>query len=231
MRKANKKAGFTIIELMLAMVIFSLVLMGAMAGLVQIGRLYYRGITFARTQAINRAIVDEISQAVQFSKSPISLDTAATLSGPQIDIGQPYTTFFCIGPIRYSYAVDRKLTKNSDPGKKETWHAMWADEPSGGCSQLSGFADLTKEDPCNLPTDNCSNGRELLSENMRISKLNLSVGPDNRIFSIALSLAYGDDDLLQDVDGRLVCEGKANSASVGFCAISELETRAVRRVQ
>jgi len=223
----QREGGFTIVELMIATVIFSLVLMGAMAGLVQVGRLYYRGITFARTQEAARNVVDEVSHAIQFSKKNVLLSDIL-ISGPQIPLASNDTAFFCVGPIRYSYTIDRKLTLGFDLAKKEKEHVLWVDEPVGGCAEATSpvAADLASVNPCS--DGSCKNGRELLSENMRISRFNVIDNFDHT-YSINLSLAYGDDDLLSNIDNRLVCEN--SSISVQFCAISELSSTVLRRVQ
>lgn len=65
----HKQRGFTIIELMIATTVFSVVLLICSFAMLQIGRTYYKGITMARTQTASRSIMDEISQVIQFSGS------------------------------------------------------------------------------------------------------------------------------------------------------------------
>jgi len=110
-------------------------------------------------------------------------------------------------------------------------HVLWVDEPTAGCANatpLPGPADLNMPDPCGGDTPSCKNGRELLSENMRISKF-IITDNKNHTYTINLHLAYGDDDLLTTVNERQVC--KSSGFTVQFCAISELSTTVLRRVQ
>jgi prepilin-type N-terminal cleavage/methylation domain-containing protein len=66
MKRVNNK-GFTIIELLIATVIFSLILLVITGAIVQFGRIYYRGIVQSRTQERSRAITESIAKNLQFS--------------------------------------------------------------------------------------------------------------------------------------------------------------------
>src|SRR5437667_5654433 len=68
----QRTSGFTIIELMIATVIFSVVLLLITAGIMQVARVYYKGVTEANTQSTARSIVDTISQAIQFDGGNIT---------------------------------------------------------------------------------------------------------------------------------------------------------------
>lgn len=63
----HNQRGFTIIELMIATTVFSVVLLICSFAMLQIGRTYYKGIAMSRTQTVSRSIMDEVSQAIQFS--------------------------------------------------------------------------------------------------------------------------------------------------------------------
>lgn len=229
----HTQEGFTIVELLISTIIFSLILLGAMAALVQIGRLYYNGITTARTQEQARGIVEEVAQSIKFSSQEVN-QYGTQPAGPEIATGDPDVGIYCIGPQRYTYAIDRKLSLSpSEP--KERRHVLWVDEPDGGCAQADTVyaADLTKDDPCDRadpgPEDDCSNGRELLGENMRLSRFSLNTSPGvDSVVNIFITVVYGDDDLLEVIDGRYVCEG--NRIGSEFCALSELSTSALKRI-
>lgn len=217
---ANKQKGFTIVELMISTIIFSLVLLGAMAALVQIGKLYYKGISNARTQELTRNVSTEISQGIQFTRQDVAPPSGGS-SG-----------FFCIGPKRFSYNIGVKLS--TDPGNEpepSVRHVLWADTPLGGCAQDPGAtsADLTQEDPCDPsnPISNCSDGVELFKENFRLTSLDIQELSTD-VWTVSLGIAYGDDDLLDIVDGRYVCEGSTNVSE--FCSISSLSTTVLRRL-
>src|SRR3990172_9120101 len=70
--------GFTIVELMIATTIFSVILLIVTFGMLQIGRTYYKGITLTKTQNAARSIIDTISQDIQFSGEGVTDSVSGT---------------------------------------------------------------------------------------------------------------------------------------------------------
>lgn len=102
----QRQAGFTIVELLVAMTVFSLVLVAAAASIIQIGRMYYKGVITARTQDTSRAIIDEISRSIQFSGEEPTFATTTDPSGDEIHA-------ICFGSTRYTYKIDAQV--GTDP--------------------------------------------------------------------------------------------------------------------
>ncbi|MEI7632499.1 MAG: prepilin-type N-terminal cleavage/methylation domain-containing protein [bacterium] len=235
--------GFTIVELMVATSVFSAILLISLAGLIQIGRMYQKGVTSSQTQETSRGVMDEITQAIQFNggnvKSPYVINPVADtlpvgpiIAVPAADVSKNAVGYFCIGTTRYTYSIDRKQspTNSNVVASKEIKHAMWVDEPTicADAAQptdvLPNIVDLTAD----LPTPK---GRDMLSDNMRIVKLNiiqpaLTVG----VWQVQLTIAYGDSDLLvlNGAGDSLLCKG--TSVGAQFCSVSELSTIVKRRV-
>ena len=236
----DKQSGFTIIELLVATTVFSLILVVALAGVLRVTQLYYKGITAARTQEVSRTLLDEISESIKFSNSIISLpDNPVT--GPVIDADETDdTSYFCIGSRRYTYAIDRMLSSdNPDENVKEKRHVLWVDVPD----RCDGPADLSIEEP----SIESFKGRELLGENMRLARL--QVIPDNLLgreaYTINISIAYGDHAEANVVGGEeyggalaVTPDGNSrtcqslNSPFVGqFCHVSSTSVLVERRLQ
>jgi prepilin-type N-terminal cleavage/methylation domain-containing protein len=259
--EAKSQKGFTIIELMISTVIFSLVLLGASSGIVQIGKKYSKGITYSRTQEVARSTVDEIAQSLQFTSQSIRIPNypevvagsgpaseyniynllfASELSsGPVVLSNEPTpsvadTFYFCIGAKRYSFVLNKQIQTTDS-------HALWVDEPIAGCANANSMApaDMTQADPSNPSTEfPGNNGRELLDKNMRIT--NLSIIPrDIGLWVISVSIATGDSDLLlytPYVDGATpTVDGRVSCEgsilSSEFCATSEISSNATKRIQ
>lgn len=70
-KSSQMQKGFTIVELLIATMVFSVVLLVLTAGIIQIGRVYYKGITESQTQAATRAIVNAVKQDLQFSSGAV----------------------------------------------------------------------------------------------------------------------------------------------------------------
>ena len=235
----NHEHGFTIVELMFSTMVFSTILLLSMSALIQIGRMYYKGVTTSQTQQTARALLDEISQGIQFSGSgiqPPSLVAGPVVAVTGSDIKTNAVGYFCIGTTRYSFAIDRmhdgSITKSASGstanlGRKAIRHAMWADSPAQ-CFRATGLA------PADLTDDTLTAGRDLLADNMRLSRLAIEPAPginDGSTWVVKLTVLYGDDDLMEvdSLSGRRTC--KTAQAGTQFCAVSELSTIVKRRVQ
>jgi prepilin-type N-terminal cleavage/methylation domain-containing protein len=97
MKKTNNK-GFTIIELLIATVTFSVILLIITGAIIQFSKVYYKGVVSSRTQEAARSVVDEVSKAAQFSPD-FKEDTNAAGG-----------LAWCFGNKRFSFAKDTVLT-------------------------------------------------------------------------------------------------------------------------
>ncbi len=216
----TQRKGFTIIELMIATTIFSLVLMLCLAGIMQITKMYYRGVTQAKTRETARTVVDEIAEAIRFSSQDISIGTGVV--GPQVDIGTNATGYFCIGQKRYTYAIDRQVKADpvTTPSKQQR-HALWVDQPLS----CIGAVDLTQEQPS-------PDGTSLLSENMRLYDFSVvRTDPYQNLYRVRIGVAYGDDDLLSVKENdatQLTCEGAF--VGVEFCSTTNFLVTVQKRL-
>lgn len=206
--KQQRSQGFTIVELMIATAVFSVLLIVITVGILQVSRVYYKGVTESNTQNTARSIMDTVAQAIQFSGG----DVTTTVSGPT-----PGNTYaFCVGNAYFRYIVGRQLADS--PGSGQTYHAFVQDN-TAGCDPSS---------PASINQATVS-GRELLAPNMRLSKLDVTAVGAN-LYRVEVRVVYGDDDLLQDPNGP---GARCISATQGtqFCAVSNLSTVVTKRVQ
>lgn len=97
------QAGFTVVELMMSTAVFATVLLVVTIAVLQIGRTYYKGITSSRTQETARAVMDEISQAIQFGGEP------------EIVAGM-----VCAGNKRFSYVLNQQVAGSAHALMLET---------------------------------------------------------------------------------------------------------------
>lgn len=222
----KEQRGFTIIELMISTTIFSLILMLCLAGILQITKMYYGTVTQTRTREAARTVVDEIAEAIRFTSQDIQT-TPASLTGPEVDLADESVGYFCIGLKRYTYALDRQMKAEPSATTKQLRHAIWQDEVDGlsGCTApAAGF--LNEETPS-------AGGRDLLSENMRLYEMSITVRDEVRkTYDVSIGVAYGDDDLLSprpvDAPTELTCEGAF--AGVEFCATTNFLVTVQKRL-
>lgn len=217
-RQNPTEAGFTIVELMISLSILSLVLLLSTYGIVQIGKLYSKGMNQTNTQNAARNIMNNIASQIQLGGATpqfIAPLTAATSTTPS-SVGA-----VCIGSKRYSFMINHQLTR------APTDHALWLDvmNDSSACLPIGNL--ITSATPADLlNTQTPNNGSELLTTNMRLTDLNIASA--NGFYTITVSLAYGDSDLIQYTARRTTpplaaavttCKGGKGSE---FCAIATL---------
>lgn len=162
-----KNSGFTIVELLIATTILSVILTGASFVVVQVGRMYHKGVIMTRTQDTARNVVEALSR-------PIQLDNAV----PEVTVdASGEVTTVCIGNQRYSIATDKIVGT-------ETNHALWRDERTSDCSSV------------NLNSPGTS-GQDLLPPNMRLNKLSVEMEGTDMLWAITVDITYGERDLTE----------------------------------
>jgi prepilin-type N-terminal cleavage/methylation domain-containing protein len=201
---ARQSQGFTIIELMIATMVFGVVLLVVSTAILQITRVYYRGITEAHTQATARMVVDQISQGIQFNGGNVT-ETPGSFNT------------FCVGDKQYSYVLGKQLADT--PTTAQTQHALVVTD-AAGCTASTPAAPMNNAD---------ITGRELLEPRMRLSKMSVeNIGTN--LYRVTVKVVSGDDDLLKTPNaGTASC--KVSYAGTQFCAVSELTTVITKRVE
>jgi len=202
MKRLNTK-GFTIIELMIATIVFSLVLLVVTGAIIQFGRVYYKGTVQSRTQETARAVTQDIAQSIQFGGG-IPTQPQSTSVGNY--------TYFCVGSRQYTYTLNQQLGTESG----QVRHVLVVSD--SGCSG---------QPPVGMDTGNLAMGvRELMGERMQLLDLRVpQVVGTNDLWQVGVRVAYGqNDDLEAD---KKAC--KPIIAGGQFCAVAELNTVAKRR--
>lgn len=139
------QSGFTLLELMIATTIFSVILLLCTVGLIQIGKTYYKGSAIVRTQNVARDITDNITQAIQYGSTPPKLEDANGVIAPSA------ANVFCIGRSRYSYQIDAIVS--------DTVRGLVVDDWTGSCTAQGGTL--------------ATGSKELLGEGMRLTRLSI----------------------------------------------------------
>lgn len=213
---SQNQSGFTIVELMIATAVLSVILLISTVVIVGIGRLYYKGINQSRVQGTVRSVGDEIAQKLQLNTAPVQHNEPS----PPDDANMKA---YCIGSTRYSYVEGVKIgTKKGGPtGQGPYYHVLWRDIlPSGG---------ECKPQNLKLPDPGGVEGQELISPNSRLTQFSITgSGGGSAIespYNVVIGVAYGDDDLLSS-GPNVTCQGSAGGQ---FCATAKLSTTVVQR--
>ncbi|HEX5447929.1 MAG TPA: prepilin-type N-terminal cleavage/methylation domain-containing protein [Candidatus Saccharimonadales bacterium] len=124
-KKPNRK-GFTIIELMVATLVFSVVLLVILTAFIQISRMYYKGVNMTRMQEDARTVIQDMSDDIKFARS-------APSSGPG---------YYCIGLHKYQYQKNYQLDSSGGPNNYGI--RRYTLPFSSGCSAAATSSDYTE---------------------------------------------------------------------------------------
>ena len=219
--KYSDQQGFTIVELMIATLIFAVIMLTVTYGIIQVGKTYNKGITETKTQATARAVLETISKDIQFNGGIVNAPPPAT----------PATTTYaiCVGSNRYSVLLHQELLDDNS-------HHGLVQDTTAGCDIATPIANIGGGVlPVTTPP-----ARELLGPHMRLAFLD--VVPSGSLYRIHIRLVYGADDVIcspsiaGDCDSPgntsgpnnldILCKSRAGSQ---FCAVSDLTTTVQKR--
>lgn len=171
---ASTKAsrGFTIIELMIATTVFSLVVLGMSVATTTMSRAYQKSMYNFNTQSTASELADTLAQTVRFS------------SGSVMQVGDPTTgtASYCIGNRQILYTYGRVV---GDAVSSTASKFAVVSRANDGCV----VSDITALNPA------LTNPTELLGRGMRLSKLSVTK-PTSSYYQIDVRVIYGEDDLL-----------------------------------
>ena len=212
----RRNAGFTIIELLIATAVFSLILLVVTGGILAFTRTYTKGINETNTQAAARNILGNISQAVQFSSA------VSGFVGPLNNSGSPASQAFCINNTRYSYLLGYEVEDTYNGSLHQSPHALVIDNVAS-CSPTDNAQDLAAG---TLDTGS----QELLGPHMRLADLSVvqKTFTSPQTFLITVKVIYGYDDLLvSPTTPAANCVGGDGSE---FCASASLSALVEKRL-
>ena len=199
--------GFTIVEILIATTVLSVILVLVSSMMIGIGKLYYKGINQSRVQDTVRTITDEVAQQIQLTDAV-----------PFPKAGNNYQRI-CIGTFRYSFILD-KLAGETDATGNPYKHVMWRDT-----NPDPGNCDSTPNDflNTNIPSPD---GVELMSANSRLSAFAVTNLPQGVKIEVGVIFANGTD-LYTAAGIDSTCNGGAGDQ---FCATGHLTTVAAKRL-
>lgn len=236
----NNQQGFTILELLIATMVFSVIFLATTTALLQLGKLYYKGLVTSRTQEATRGITDQISQQLQLGGGDLVKAVPKqypVTSGTDTGGGKLTFQTYCIGNTRYTYRLNTKVDTSLPAGTYQPStlalkNALWRDTvvASAGCTP----ADLSRVS---------GNGEDMLGQNMRLTDFTLNCDSiTENVCSVGVGIIYGDNDLLtpdsttiqnneQSVDANAIKTLKCDTI-VGnhWCAGSQLTTTVLKRL-
>lgn len=214
-RYTHKQHGFTVLELMVAMSVFTVVLLVLTVGILRFSQDYFRGVTRSRTQTVARQIIDDIAQNIQFGQ---------TVTPNQSGSGYQAV---CIDSTRYQYKIGQQVAPADDAYNHRTQF---------GFIKTVGTNCVSSQPSAIVAPLDSTTQHEMLGNNMRLLRLAVNAGTNNT-WTVSVTVAYGDDDLLNIAPGASLTDGDyaslgcvAGAAGSQFCAVSTLTTTVQQRI-
>lgn len=177
MIKRNKPA-FTLTELMIAMALFSFVLLFAVTAFIQINKIYVKGITTKHMNDQANAIIEDLSKNLQQEQTPIMCSASDASSGncnsDGITTTSRETDYLCLPTQNISY--------------------FWTIGSAGSFQKVTG-------NKCDK-TASTKNSQNLVDSNTQVVALNIkpvTIG-DNSAWNINLVLSTQRSEQLTDTD-------------------------------
>lgn len=215
-QRIAKSRGFTIVELLIATAVFSLVLLVSIVGFLQIGQIFYKGVTATRTHETTRNITNSLVSDIRFapSASQILPQPSDVVSGAQ---------YFCAGSHRYTFMLGRMVDRSGSELDADKFGLIKDTLPvADSCG-----------DPFDPPNSFSDDAEELLGNRMRLTAVSVqrlgTSPPDtslNNLYTITVKIAYGDDSALQNTTdpdpANITCDSGLRTSQ--YCHVSTLTT-------
>jgi type II secretory pathway pseudopilin PulG len=216
-QRANKQAGFTLVELLLALAFVAFVLIFATTTIIQIMRTYNKGLAVKEINQTARAAMEDMSRIIKVSNSNTIASLATTspdVTGPSANQGR-----VCFGSVSYIWnfgsASTNRYSDNSRIGMARV--------DDTGSSMCVGS-------PGSYPRPNKANATEMLSGNVWVQQLTVIPGVNGKFYDIFIQFSTSDDPTNPALTtswadptpaNRVVCRG----GGVGqFCAVASFST-------
>lgn len=209
MKKLGKK-GFTIIEVLIASMVFTTVLLLCMEGITRIAKVYIKNASISKTNEFAKAFTEEITQQIKYGSSvPVYFKNSNN-------------RLICVGGMAYVVKINRKIDDNQDVKKRR----------DDGCNNFkdNGFFDDPEAVSIAPPRS-----RILIFDFEEYVNNEIPVK-----YKLDIRIALGDGDLMVDNSGKNANEDdvildqlkcKSGIAGSEFCSVITLTTVATRRIR
>lgn len=223
----NKEDGFTIIELLIASIAFTVLLILVTMIVIQVSRVYYKGVILSNTQNVDSVVMQDVSKDIQFgSNTPNMPPLSRTFGNYTVNY-----TVYCVGNNIFIYNLGQEFTQIS----------------SSNIGLIYGSSTTCPTTGPNLSTlinTDIQNGefQELLSPMMRV--VNFSITPKSLtnlngslLYDINIGIAFGSNQALCDTSNSCSSQTTMNTSNYSgsnvrcklqlgdqYCGVSYLNT-------
>lgn len=221
MNHVNKRYGFTLIELMLAMGFVSVLLIAIAMTVIQVGNIYNRGLTLKDVNQAGRSITSELQRDIN-STTPFDLSKMYKIQG---DVSKPSGGRLCTGQYsyvwNYGWAINtNNAFRNEYSNSSNQIHFIKILDPTSGyCTDST-----TK-----INFDNAIELLEVGQSNLAIHSFTIASNPtasDNKISQQLYNIDFmiGTNDTEAILDDLSSCKPPSDvSSNLNYCAINQFD--------
>lgn len=213
-RRANyNQAGFTLVELMLALAFVAFVLIFATTTIVQIMRTYNKGLAVKEINQTARNVMEDMTRIIRDS-STNAIVTAPLTNSPSTSKGR-----VCFGSVSYVWNFTNTTLNQYTDNSRINFARV--NDPGSSLCVLSGG---------NYPKVDKTQATELLSGNVWVQQLTVTPTVGGQFYDIFIQLSTVDDPTAPAItynwpnpipEQRVQCTGGNNGQ---FCAVANFST-------
>ena len=202
---AKNRKGFTIVELMIAISVFSVVMIIATTGILLVARQYQSGVTKTAMQSATRDIHQKISDSIKYSGGSVWQKDSSSPTGYSV---------ICAGNIRYFY---KKPDLNID-NKIENFSSL-----SSLYYEQKTTGSFTDSD-CGIGPS--TDSQQLLPNNAKVAVFDVTTAVEDGVTksaTISTRFVKGDEDLfnLPEIPAQLQCKSGVGNE---WCSVVSLSS-------
>ncbi len=219
--KHSIRAGFTIIELMLAMTFVSFLLMAVALITVQVGNTYNRGLTIKSVNQAGRDVSDSLRRDIRAAKHSDIRFVAQTTAGAQ------NLNRLCLGHVSYIWNYGRAIYENSartysDNGRPIVL-ARVNDASGAYCTQVGGAypATVTRAAGSDLLE---AESLDMALHQFTFSPIVVDAASAQAAYHIAFTVGTNDQSVIDTSNQQCRPPEGGGEANFDFCAINRFET-------
>lgn len=214
---ANKQAGFTLVELLLALAFVAFVLIFATTTIIQVMRTYNKGLAVKEINQTARAAMEDMSRIIKVSNANTIVSLATT--SPDVTGASANQGRVCLSSVSYVWNFGSASTNRYTDGSRVGFARV---NDTGGSMCLGS--------PGSYPQVPKANATEMLTGNVWVQQLTVVPGVNGKFYDIFIQFSTSDDPTNPALTtswtdptpaNRVVCRG----GGVGqFCAVASFST-------
>lgn len=189
----KKEQGFTILELLIATIVFSILILVAITSFLTIGHLFYKGIALTQSQDAVRNIMADVTNGIQRAPGTALVPTGSIQVSSTQTCGSTSTgvcTYYCINGDRYTALTGPIPAGDTQTTAPTTLKDFSLIKDTASCNNPFSATGTPINNNPTSPT--YTKPTELLGNGLWLRQFKI-LNPATDFYTIDLRIAYGND--------------------------------------